>query len=147
MKEKIRSLIESSLNFKIDDLAKAIVQAQKSANDETKSSAGDKYETGRAMAHNTIHMYQNQMTQFMSDKHIFDSINFDLKSDKIVNGSLVTTNIGMLFLSISIGKQMVDSTAIQTLSLNSPLGKELYLKQKGDSVMLNGKKITILDLD
>jgi transcription elongation GreA/GreB family factor len=147
MKEKIRSLIETSLNFKIDDLSKAIVQAQKSANDETKSSAGDKYETGRAMAHNTIHMYQNQMTQFMADKHIFDSINFELKSDKIANGSLVTTNIGMLFLSISIGKQMVDGTAIQTLSLSSPLGKELYLKQKGDSVMLNGKKITILDLD
>jgi hypothetical protein len=147
MKEKIRFLIAASLKAKIEDLTNAISQAQKSANDETKSSAGDKYETGRAMAHNTIHMYQNQMTQFLTDKHVFDSINFDVKSDKISNGSLVTTNIGLLFLSISMGKQTIDNTDIQTLSLSSPLGKELYLKQKGDSITLNGKKITVLDLD
>ncbi len=146
MKQKLQEQIANILETKISELNSAIEQAQKSANEETKSSAGDKYETGRAMAHNTIAMYQNQMTQFLTDKQVFESINFDLQTDKISNGSLVNTNIGMLFFAISVGKQTVGSTVVQTLSMGSPLGKELYHKQKGDSVMLNGKKISVLEL-
>ncbi len=147
MKQKLQKQIAQILQTKISNLNNDIAQAQRSANEETKSSAGDKYETGRAMAHNTIAMYQNQMTQFLADKQLFDSINFEQHSDKITNGSLVNTNIGMLFFAISVGKQLVEGKSIQTLSMGSPLGKELYLKQKGDTVMLNGKKISVLDLE
>ena len=53
------------INEKIRELESADKEAQRAANNETKSSAGDKYETGRAMMHLEKERIASQMTNWL----------------------------------------------------------------------------------
>lgn len=50
LKEQLLDHCNSYIGLKLETIRHAIANAQESANDDTKSSAGDKHETGRAMA-------------------------------------------------------------------------------------------------
>jgi sortase (surface protein transpeptidase) len=58
LKTRLHSLCVSYVGQRIETAQRAIAIAQASANEETKSSAGDKYETGRAMAQLEIEKIQ-----------------------------------------------------------------------------------------
>ena len=51
MKEKLIEYVKNHLNQRIQNSLSAMQAAQESANGDSKSSAGDKYETTRAMGH------------------------------------------------------------------------------------------------
>ena len=58
-------------------------------------------------------------------------------------GSIVKTNIGSYFLSISAGKLTVCGTNYFAVSVSSPIGKLLLGKKEKEEVVFNGKKIII----
>lgn len=111
---------------------------------ETKSSAGDKHETGRAMLqlemekasqqYDVIHKMQSVLQQILSVK----------KTDLISLGSLVYTNFQNYYLSISVGEVVVTGQSYYCISTLSPIGKILIGKKEGDILDFNGKTITIL---
>jgi hypothetical protein len=59
----------------------AIASAQRSANEETKSSAGDKYETGRAMAQLEIEKSTLQLAESFKLKQFLEKMEVDQKTD------------------------------------------------------------------
>jgi hypothetical protein len=146
MKEKLIALIKSILDQKIRDLEIVIAETQKSANEETKSSMGDKYETGRAMAQNSIAILQNQLLNFKAEKNSFDLIDFSSAHQTVRNGSLVKTSIGYLFVGVSLGRLTVENTPIMTLSQDSPLGKEIWSKSIAYKGSINKNLIAIEDI-
>ncbi len=111
---------------------------------ETKSSAGDKHETGRAMLqlemekasqqYDVIHKMQSVLQQILSVK----------KTDLISLGSLVYTNFQNYYLSISVGEVVVTGQSYYCISTLSPIGKILIGKKEEDILDFNGKTITIL---
>jgi transcription elongation GreA/GreB family factor len=139
-------LYDFCLNFveqRIKVIQEAILEAQKAANEETKSSAGDKYETGRAMAQIDKDLNTRQLLE--AQKLKAELLKIDLKPTLgiVQLGSLVYTSMGNYFLAISAGKIILENEVYFALSGASPLGTKLLHKKIGDNVDFNGKMLII----
>ncbi len=141
------ALYQLCLNFieeRIKTATTALQQAREASNDDTKSSAGDKYETSREMAQQDIDRNKRLLMDAEENQKMLLVIK-DLPSTDIVrNGSLVITSNGNFYLSISAGQLQIDSKPYFAISAVSPIGKVLLGKKKGDSFEFNGRKYEII---
>jgi len=138
-KSEIHANLRSILEKTLEEARKEYVLAKESRDSDTKSSAGDKFETGREMM-------QKEMDKLSA---LVDNTRYSLsKLDRLANlppaaviteGSLVETDQESYFISIGYGKL----DAVYAISIESPLGVELKGKKVGDSVEMRGRKITI----
>ena len=119
---------------------------QASANQETKSSAGDKYETGRAMAQQEIDMARQQIHQTEKLLAVLQNI-VERKSIVAIPGSLVTTSGGIFYLAISIGKITHGSSDYFIVSADSPIGSLLMGKRSGDRFTRNGNEYIVHSIE
>jgi transcription elongation GreA/GreB family factor len=114
------------------------------ATEDTKSSAGDKHETGRAMAHLEQEKIAGQLSEMNKMSEILHRIDSTQKHTKIQLGSLIETSIGVFFISVGIGSIQIENTTIFCMTAAAPLGKELLGKSVGTEIQWQGKKIEIL---
>lgn len=128
---------------RITRLKTEIKKTQSSANEETKSSAGDKYETGRAMAQLEIEKNTKQLAEAERLQAMLLAIHTDLVSEIIIPGSLVTTSKGIFYISISIGLAEIDKKLYFIIAPDSPIGKLFMGKKAGDIVSWNNNVYTI----
>ncbi len=124
----------------------AINDAIESANDDTKSSAGDKYETGREMMQQEIDRNRKQLDEAVKMKNLLLSIDQNQVSDTVQNGSLVITNLGKFYISISRGQLVADGNNYFAVSAVSPIGAKLIRQKKGYEFNFNGKIFKIEDV-
>ena len=113
---------------------------------ETKSSAGDKYETGRAMLHMEMDKLKQQLWQVASQKQALGHYQVGLKADKVKTGILVKTSMGLFFVLTSLGKVVVEGQKIYVISLVAPIGGKMKDLSIGDQFEQNGKLVEILDI-
>ena len=66
-----------------------------------------------------------------------------LSSSKIVNGSLVKTDKGYLFISIALSEARIDGNPVIALSPQSPLGQKLVGLSTRDVAEINKNKYVI----
>jgi transcription elongation GreA/GreB family factor len=119
--------------------------AQESSNTETKSSAGDKYETGRAMAQQERDHHAVQLHEAQQLLAALQKINPDLASDAVRPGALVATSLGVFYLSIGAGKlQTAAGQAFLAVSPVAPIVVALSGRQAGEEVVFNGKAVQVL---
>lgn len=124
--------------------AKAAMQmVQHSANEETKSSAGDKYETGRAMAQLEIEKNSVQLAEAAKQKQVLDHLKLEADTKLVRLGSLVLTSQGNYFVAIPAGKIEIDKVTYYAISPASPIGTLLMGLQAGASINFNKKEINI----
>ena len=116
---------------------------QKALISETKSSAGDKHETGRAMLQLEMEKASQQLEGIYVMKTILAKINRDDTSEVVKLGSLVITNQVNYFLAISAGEIKIDMKKYYAISPNSPIGKLLLGKKVNDTMVFNDKDIAI----
>lgn len=140
--EKCLDLVEQ----KVQIAQKSMKEAQESANSEEKSTAGDKYDTARAMSQIERDMHAKQFTEALHLKQILKGITISKASKKIEVGSLVMTSIGKFFMSIALGKIQVEGEDIFIISPVSPLGQLMLDKKAGKKIKLNGKEIELLEV-
>ena len=124
----------------------AIDQAQQSANQEEKSSAGDKYETGRAMGHLQKDMHARQLTEYIKELATLHSVNTDILYAAAGPGAFIQTSQIAFFIAAGLGKQQPDGRTIYFLSPLAPLAKGLHNKKAGDCVVFNNASLTILEI-
>jgi hypothetical protein len=86
--------------------------AQASANAEEKSSAGDKYETGRAMAHLERDKAAQQLQEAIKLKASLAKVNQSVRKEIVELGSVITTTHGNFYLAISAGKLQVNDFSV-----------------------------------
>ncbi|MFT5646840.1 MAG: hypothetical protein ACI976_001525 [Aureispira sp.] len=106
---------------------------------ETKSSAGDKYETGRAMVHLEKDKQMQQLAVLLTHKKQLHGINPNTQYAIIEQGALVQTNRGTFYLSIPAGKLFVEGETYFAITLASPIGQLLFQKKKGDAFEFRGR--------
>lgn len=131
---------------RIDTATEAMLSAQESANSESKSSAGDKYETGRAMAQ----LERDRHAQLLAEaqRMLQDLQHIDLTPSAVIRtGSLVKTSRGTFFISISAGRIPLDGTDYMAVSAASPIGTALRGKGAGDIAIFNNIKYIIEAVD
>ncbi len=129
---------------KILSIQAELSQLQSSANSETKSSMGDKYETGRAMIMLEKEKLASSHSELQKQLKALDQIDPNVNKEKVEHGSIVMTDMGNFFLSTGLGKVEIDSGNIMAISAGTPIGQLLMKSKKGDQLEWRGKSITIL---
>lgn len=147
MKEKILNALEVIVNERVSDAKEAMDRAQESANSEGKSSAGDKYETSRAMGQIDRDMYLRQYLNAQNELAVLQNIDIAKPSLSVGLGTLVNTSSGYFFISVSIGKIEIDGISITVVSSNSPIGMVLKGKKVGEGFLFMGKEVRIVGLE
>ena len=148
IKEALYAYCVAYVKQRIASIKVELSHAQYSANEETKSSAGDKYETGRAMAQREVEMNTQQIKEAEKLQRKLESLSTKGNSEGIVTpGSLVHTSGGVFYISISLGLISLDQKQYYVVSSDSPIGKLLMGKIQGDSFIWNGLSNTILSIE
>lgn len=137
-KEKIYAHCLRLLNNKIVELEKILKDLSESSANDTKSSVGDKHETARAMIQIEQETIGKQLNEALEQKNLLEKIDVKINSTQIIKGSLIKTNRGYLFLSIALGKIIIDDKTIMVISPQSPLGIKLVGLRLNDSAEING---------
>ena len=134
------------LEQNIAETEQAIASAKESRDNESKSSAGDKYETGRAMMQIELENNGRQLEKSRLAKQ--ELLQLDLLETHSVAGpgSLVYTNEGTYFISIGFGKLELEEQPYYAISLASPIGQALKQAKVGDRVSFQGKVLEVLHI-
>jgi hypothetical protein len=125
LKKKLFAHCIAYIQQRIGNAQEAIETAQAAANEETKSSAGDKYETGRSMMQLEMEKNSIQLEQSIKLRNVLDQIKIDRKLDSAHPGSLVITDQSNFFIAISVGQIVLDGTTFLIISQDSPIGAKL----------------------
>jgi transcription elongation GreA/GreB family factor len=133
----------TTVNDKISFLQQTLFDLRESASNETKSTAGDKHETALAMLQIEQENTNRQLENVLTQKSIIERLVPVNQPRQVGNGSLVKTNKGYLFISIALGKIVVDNIQVIALSPQSPLGLKLSGLLVNDAIEMNGVKYVI----
>lgn len=128
---------------RIQSVRQIMKETQSAANNETKSSSGDKHETGRAMAQLEIEKLGNQLRELQNVKQTLTQINPNISSEKVLLGSVIYTDNGNFYLAASIGKVEIEDQQFFVVSAASPIGKLLIGRKAGENFLLNGKTYSV----
>lgn len=113
---------------------------QEAANEETKNSAGDKYETGRAMAQLEIERNAVQLKEAEKLRSFLQQMVREHSGGVIVPGSLVTTSKGVFYIAISLGAVTLHQQIYLVVAPDSPIGKLLLGRRVGDELIWREEK-------
>ncbi len=144
IKQQLHQLCAEQILARIKDAETAIAEARKASENDTKSSAGDKYETGRAMMQQEIDLNSRQLLEARKMQAQLQQINPDTINNLAQTGSLVETNQGDFYLAVSAGALFINGKKYYAISVASPMGLQLKGKQVGESFKLNNKEFKIL---
>jgi uncharacterized protein (AIM24 family) len=147
LKQKIYRHYLQQINDKIQQLQKVLDDLKESGSNETKSTAGDKHETALAMLQIEQANTRGQMKEAIVQKDALEKINPSIAPKIVVHGSLIKTNRGYLFLSIALGKAVIEGVHIIALSPQSPLGIKLMGLQEGDTAAINDNNYLIESIE
>lgn len=143
LKQKIYNHYLHLMNEKVNMLQQVLADLKEIGANETKSTAGDKHETALAMLQIEQANTRAQLQEMLTQKAALEKINPMLAATMIVNGSLIKTNRGYLFMSIALGKAVIDNNAVFALSPQSPLGQKLIGLKAGDAAVINNVEYVI----
>ncbi|MDX5586333.1 MAG: 3-oxoacyl-ACP synthase [Aureibaculum sp.] len=124
-----------------ETISHIITSNQNALTSETKSSAGDKHETGRAMLQLEIEKASQQLKGIHEMRLILSKIKIDDISEVIKLGSVVITNHGNYFLAISAGEINILGIKYFAVSTASPIGKLLLGKSVENAFYFNHQYI------
>lgn len=127
-------------------IKKTIGSNKEALHSESKSSAGDKHETGRAMLQLEMEKAGQQLKEVDQMKLVLKRIQYNSISTTVSLGSVVVTENGNYFLGVSIGEFIIDKKPYFVISLNTPIGKLLLGKVKNDVFLFQGKQTKILEV-
>ena len=143
MREKLLAKCADYVEERVSRLQSSIKDLEHDLGNETKSSAGDKYETSREMINTEINKLQNQLQSFKKLKEVLVVIENRKASTTVQLGSIVKTNAANYFIAIPVGEIMVEEEKFYAIGLNSPIGKLLLGKQEGEQFIFQQKEFSI----
>lgn len=147
LKQKIHAHYLQIINGKIAMLQQVLADLKESGSNETKSTAGDKHETALAMLQTEQANTRAQLQEISVQKTALEKINPALSVSVVLSGSLVKTNRGYLFMSVALGKAVIDENTVIALSPQSPLGQKLLGLKAGESAEINNNRYIIESID
>ncbi|MDE1205446.1 3-oxoacyl-ACP synthase [Tenacibaculum larymnensis] len=147
IKEELYKQCELYVNKRLQTVEETITSHQKALQSETKSSAGDKHETGRAMLQLEMEKASQQLSGIAQMKETLAKINTDTTSKVAHLGSVVTTTSAInYFISVSVGMLIVKEKKYFAISPSSPIGRLILGKKEGESFEFNGAKNIIKEI-
>lgn len=143
LKKELYRLCELYVADSIKAIKQKIADAQESANDDTKSSAGDKYETGREMMQQEIDLNKTRLSEVQKQQEQLIRIDPSLIVQKVQSGALVYTTGSNYYISIPAGKLILNEVIYMAVSPVAPVAQMLAGKTAGNTFTINGVVNTI----
>ena len=131
------------LDQRIRSLKDELANTLEARNSDTKSSAGDKHEVGRAMVQQELDQLEAQLSKMHAMQQELARVSLERVYDQVAFGSLVSTDQGNYFIAIGAGPLELAGETCYAISLASPIGQALKDKHVRDVVAFNGRSITI----
>lgn len=145
-KKYVQSICIKMLDERIDVCKLAIAAAQQASNDEEKSSAGDKFETSRAMNHLEKEMYSKQLQANLNEQAALKSVALETIYDVVKTGAFISCEQFDFYIAAGLGKTEVNNRILYLLSPHAPLSALLMNKKAGDSFQFNNRQQNIKDV-
>jgi transcription elongation GreA/GreB family factor len=134
LKTELYLQCQDFVDARLKAIQKTIDEIQESLTSETKSSAGDKHETGRAMLQLEREKAGQQLAEIQKLNQLLSKIDVSKTTSTIGLGSIVFTTQADYFIAISAGEFNVQDQSFYAISVNTPMAKLLLGKQKGDNI-------------
>ena len=142
-KAEIHAVILQHLEESMEQGKNDYLLAKESRDSDTKSSAGDKFETGREMMQREMDKISASLDMLKGQLAQMKRISLNENKTRIGIGSFITTDAENYYVSVGLGKLMCGETTFYAISADSPLGELLMGKKVNDTIELRGRKITI----
>jgi len=146
MRNELIEACRKYLNKKISVVKNAMAGLKEDLENESKSSAGDKYETGREMINIEWNKLTVQLNEYDRLAQILKRIEDHRSSEKVIVGSIVFTDAASYFISIPAGEIKVGNKRYYAVGVKAPIAQQLLGKEKGDQFKMNAKEFKILNL-
>lgn len=143
IKQLLLDSCKKYVNDRLYKLKTQIKSIQDSLFNETKSTAGDKHETGRAMVQLEREKIGQQLLEAEKLQELINKVSISSSSEVGRLGSLILTTQGNYFIAISAGKIDIENIHYFAIAPNTPIGKLLLGKRKNDIVVFNENTILI----
>lgn len=146
-KEKVYRHCVDIVKQRIQTCKESLNRLQESLASETKSTAGDKHETGRAMIQLEREQIGVQLAVNEVDLATLQSIQLNRQTELVQIGSLVKTSKHNYFMAVSGGKITLENQVYYLISLSSPIGQVLKGKKRNDTVHFRKEEMKILTIE
>ena len=145
-RKELKQLVLNTLNNQIENLQNVISSLSEDAQNDAKSSAGDKHETGLAMMHLEQEKLNAKLTEFIEMQQIALKLSEIKIVDKVVLGTIVKTNKAIFYVSVPIQPVNYKNTQVFCVSVHAPLIQHLLNKEVGEEVTFNNISYKILEI-
>jgi hypothetical protein len=146
IKEKLYKACDAYVEERIERIETAMAGLESDLENETKSSAGDKYETGREMINLEWNKLAEQLQQFKNLKNTLGMAKGRSNNASAQLGTAVKTNMANYFIAIPANRIIVDGDEYFAIGANSPIAQLLLNKKAGEEITFNGKKAGIFEV-
>lgn len=147
VKQQLYNFCQAYADGRITRIQENIKDIRAALDTETKSSTGDKYETGRAMLQLELEKLGNQLAEANAVKQLLGKVGTNQHLGQVAIGSLVSTSQRDFFLSISAGECTANGVKVFCISPNTPIGQLLMGKSVGATIAFNGQRIVVLEIN
>lgn len=148
LSENLYALCLEFIDNRIKTIRQAMQETQQSADEETKSSAGDKYETGLSMMQLDMEKQAEQLNEAIRTRTALEQVKMldeisVAGNGAVKPGSAVETSSGNFYIAISAGQLKVNNQVYFAVSPATPIGSKLMGLKTGESFSFNGKNFTV----
>lgn len=146
LKVDLYNQVQELIQSKIKTNQESLLALKESVGNETKSTAGDKHETSRAMMHLEQEKVMRQLANNQKLKSIVDRINPKMNNETVQLGSLVITNHISFYVLAGLGQMELNGQNYFIVSFQSELVQAFKGKRKGDDLIFKGQNYTIQEI-
>ena len=146
IKKNLYAHCKNFIQEKLIFLEKQKEELQLALTSESKSSAGDKHETGRAMIQIEREKLGRQIAITEKNYNKLFALSNPANTSLVSLGSLVITDKANYYILISVESYLINSKIYYCISSQSPIGKLLLGKKVKDQINFNQNISTILEI-
>ena len=146
IKQKLHAYCLKFLSDRLSAIDKIMDDCQRAANSETKTTAGDKHETNRAMMQLDRENHAVQRVATLHGLAKLRAIDLNQEHEEAELGAVIRSDKGSFFLAISAGKTMIDDELFYIISIDSPIGQALLGAEQEDIIFFRDREYDILDV-
>lgn len=134
------------LNARVAMLEEAVKDAQDSANNQDKSSAGDKHETARVLSQNARDLNASVLVEALRERDLLLRVKDAECATFVKNGAIVITSSFNAFVCVNLGKIDFDGLSIMCISPSAPIAQKMLKLLKTDKFNFNNRETVLLDV-
>lgn len=146
IKKQLFDYCQNAVLNRISTAKLAMVDAQAAANNESKSTAGDKHDTSRAMMQIQVEQASAQLAEAEKMQRELARIDSTAVCSTAQLGALVKTTLGNYFMAVAAGKVTIDNEVYFIISPQSPIGTVLKGKSVNQVFTFNDQRIKINEI-